>query len=192
MVQGGSRRFGVRLAIAAGCVFLLACGRDGVNPLESSTEQGSLSFQYSGATSGSFKVRGSPARAGASHAGEFAVATVDAPAGTLWVLAHRDRGSGLFDRVLLTGPARAGRFEAGLECRGAGCARFFADFGATDAGAAFRCVLRSGTVEIRRFDGNGARGTVSGTGSCTGPRGDDLGSFAVRNGSFAVPLVPAE
>ena len=164
---------GALLAVVA------ACG-DGTGPGGLS---GSLSFSYSGVTSGTFSASGS-------------VGVLD-PFGSTWAAGVRDetnqslsvaanvaRPSDRSDDAVIAFP----QLTPGTVtiANGAGIA---ITFGMTQSGTAtWACDVTSGSVTVTTLSGTRARGTFSGTGTCFNDSGAS-GAFTVTNGTFDVPAV---
>jgi hypothetical protein len=145
---------------------------------------GSLSFSYSGATSGTFDAAGSPLGADDPFGATWAAAIRDDANQTIDVAANIARPSNTSDNAVVHFP----QLTPGTVTIANG-AQVPVTFGRTQSGTVDRsCSLTSGSVVVTSVSGIRARGTFSGTGTCVGTTGGPA-AFTVTNGSFDVPLV---
>jgi hypothetical protein len=145
---------------------------------------GSLSFSYSGATSGTFNASGS-ILAEDPLASTWAVGTRDEENEILTVAANFARSSNSFDDIVIDLP----QLTTGTVtvANGATIVMTFAR-NASGTTAAWDCALTSGSVTVTSLSGTRGRGSFAGTGSCFPPTGAPV-AFTVTNGSFDVSLV---
>ena len=155
------------------------------------TDDRHVSFQFSGARSGSFLAEGAPP---ANH-----------PSQATWVAAERDAE---FDEILIYGAQRrtqAGHDAVALlvpddgpgtytlvgDCE-TGCADVKLYFGSTPGEATEEvCTLLTGTVRVDAVSQGRIRGVFSGEGRCYDPAQPGQPQIAVRSGEFDVPVTDA-
>jgi hypothetical protein len=180
-----------RLLVALSLLGTLSCS-DSTEP----NVLGSLSFSYSGGGGGTFSVSGTPPSFTApSTTVSWAVGYTDA--GETFVTASRPRSAQQTDLAIL----RIQRTTAGSEpidaiCDDDGtvaCTGLFLllNFNGNGDTADFFCALTSGTIVVTEISSSRAKGTFSGSGTCTAGTGNTTNAFAVTGGAFDVAVVPA-
>jgi hypothetical protein len=175
----------VALAVAISAA-TAACGDD-----ENSGLNGSLSFNHSGAISGSFSAVGRFPLFGEFGTSAWAMGSRDDQNDVIGVIAVSPGETGRYDMIVLAVPRVApGSATIDANCSGAACAVVSIEFGLSEDDSDFShlCFLDAGTVSISSISDTRVSGSFSGTGTCT----DDTGattSFGVTSGSFNVPLI---
>jgi hypothetical protein len=174
-----------RALLAAVLAVLASCG-DSSGPNNS----GTLSFSYSGATSGSFNAAGRIPLGGQSETVEWAAGFRSDADGAIGVFASVPRDNSNHDFVVLQiGRLTIGSQTIESDCTADDCALVLVDLDAdNDTGeAAFSCGLTDGTITLTSVTSTRAVGTFNGTGECFTTTG--TGSFTITNGSFDVALI---
>ena len=177
-----------RLVVAASLALLAGCSSDkttGTGQLS-----GTLSFTYSGATSGTFNASGA-FNPGTFETVQWAAGSRDDANDFMYVGAAVPRTSTSHDffAVEIEGDA-VGSYSAATNCS-TNCAFVDIAFGANNSGSGlplFLCFLEAGTVTITEITATRVRGTFSGTGSCLPPMGSAV-AFTVTGGTFDVALI---
>ena len=158
---------------------------------EESGLNGSLSFNHSGAVSGSFSAVGRFPLFGEFGGSAWAMGSRDDQNDAIGVIALTPRETQRYDMVLIAIPrVSPGSATIDQNCTGSACALLTVEFGASTEDSEFSqfCVLNTGSIAIASISDSRVSGSFSGTGTCT----DDAGTtttFGVTSGSFNVPLI---
>jgi hypothetical protein len=177
------------LSLLAGCGGDKASGPTGL--------VGAMSFNYTGALSGSFNVTGQmPASQSQMETTSWATGEIIASgtdAGT-YVIGATPRSASTHDFVFI----QANRTNAGTStidydnCTVDPCSTVLVVFG-FDNGSSFGylqdCYLQTGTITITEVTATRVKGTFSGAGLCFSQSGTET-AWTVSNGSFDVALTP--
>jgi hypothetical protein len=166
---------GALLAVVAGCSDGTGPGRFG----------GTLSFNHSGATSGTFSASGSLLE-GDPQTTNWVAGVRDEVAEAIAIAARVAR-PGEVDDIVIDFP-QVGPGTVTI-ANGAG---IIVAFGQTESGdVEWSCTLTSGSVTVASVTNERARGTFSGSGSCVSETGASA-AFTVTNGTFDAPLVDVD
>ena len=157
---------------------------------------GSVTFTYTGGGGGTFTAAGAaPDFDGPEPTTSWSVGYTEA--GETFIAASRPRTGGLNDLAGL----RIQRTTAGSEPIDSVCDDdgdvactgmfLFINFNGNGDTGDFFCGLTSGTIVVTEISSTRAKGTFSGSGTCTAGTGGTPTAFTVTDGSFDVALVAA-
>lgn len=179
--------------VAAASLALLACGGgDKTTGPNNTGASGSVSFSFSGGTSGNFNASGAiNSTTSADFSRAWAAGVKDASAGTVEIAATTPKAGSTHDLVTMIIPrTTTGSSTIVSSCSGQNCAAIAVLFGSqiNGSGFSFICDVESGTITIASISNTKVTGSFSGTGHCFTSAGAQS-NFTVTNGSFDVPLV---
>lgn len=177
------------LLVLTPLALLAACGGDG--PTTITAFDGSLSFTYSGANSGTFSASGSvPTSASAQATSAWAVAYASSSS-EMDVVASAPRTATTHDAVVVFIQRNTvGSVTINSSCS-VSCNEVDLVIGLANSGQSFTasCFLTTGTIAITEKSASRMKGTFSGTGTCLTQAGSS-GPFTASNGTFDVAIVP--
>jgi hypothetical protein len=184
-----------RLLIVTSLSLLAGCGSDKAGGPTGLA--GQLTFNYSGALSGTFNVTGQmPASQSQMETTSWATGEIiasGADAGT-YIIAATPRTASTHDFLYI----QANRTNAGTatidfdNCTVDPCSTVFVIFGfqnGTGTGYLQDCYLQTGTITITEVTSTRVKGTFSGAGLCFSSTGTQT-AWTVTNGTFDVALTP--
>jgi hypothetical protein len=175
--------------VAIACVALLSACSDSNSP--NTGLSGTVSFSYSGGTSGSFNASGAvTSTINADNTKSWTVGARD-PSGTVFVEAVVPQSGSRYDLIIVSLPMlTTGSANITANCSANSCAAVLVAFGEPVDGnseAQRTCGLVSGTVAITSISETRAKGTFSGTGFCDASTG--ASNFTITGGTFDVALL---
>lgn len=154
-------------------------------------DDGSLAFSHAGTGEAPSRWETNGAPVGADPNADWAFALYDQV--TLGISANRRTAGNKHDEVSIgiTAPASQTQYAVG-DCDTCAVVNF--TFGQVGHESNFEraCTLTAGTLKLTEYDGERAKGTFSGTGTCFHTPGEEPDAFTVTNGSFDVPIVETD
>jgi hypothetical protein len=182
-----------RLLVLAGLSLFAACGGDGGT--DPGNQSGSLTFNYSGGTSGTFNASGAvPTNEDDAFTTNWAAGFRDDATQSVVLQAVATRAGGRHDHVIIAiDRVTTGTSNVDVNCDpdfDESCTGLVVFIGETNTTFEYQflCFLETGSMNISSISNSRVQGTFSGSGFCID---EDFveSSFSVTGGTFNVALV---
>jgi hypothetical protein len=182
-----------RSLLVLACLAIVACSNDDPAGPNNIGVSGTVSFSFSGGSSGSFNASGAlTSTTQADFTKAWAAGVKSDQDNAIEIAASAPKTSSTHDQVIITIPrTTAGGATINVNCTANTCADVVVTFGNSNASFLqfdLACGLETGTIVVASINSSRVAGTFSGTGTCF-TSGNQTSAFTVTNGSFDVALV---